>query len=343
MARAALLLWALLVPVPASATQPAWGADLSSWPAIAGQHSGFEPVSTWSEAGGTWIRVRVFHTSRHEHGRRDQARRLAARARQHDLKVLLALHLSDTWADPRRQELPRAWRGLGPERLADSLGAYVGSITRAFGDHIDAVQIGNEIDPGILLPHGSFASGGAVPLLRAATQTVDPDVAVVLHFSGQEGGRVAAERVDLLAAAGVRFDVVGLSWYPWWHGDAATLGRGLDLVTRTAGDRRVWIVETAHPFTLAWNDDVHNPVGRPEHLRAGLPATPVGQRTWFETLAAIADAHAATDAIFVWEPFWFAGTDPGSPWENLAWFDFEGTPLPVWGLLPRTPPAPRKE
>ncbi len=343
MARAALLLCALLVAAPASATEPAWGADLSSWPAIAAQHPGLDPVEAWAEAGGTWIRVRVFHTSRHAHGRRDQARRLAARSQQHGLRVLLSLHLSDTWADPGRQVTPGAWRGLGADALADSLGAYVGSITKAFGDSVDAIQIGNEIDPGILLPHGDFEADGAASLLRAATDGIAPEVPIVLHFSGQDEGRVAAARVDALAAAGVRFDVVGLSWYPWWHGDRAALRRALDRVARTAGDRRVWIVETAYPFTLGWNDDVHNPVGSSEHVRAGPPATPDGQRSWFAAVADIVDAHSATDVLFVWEPAWLAGDEPGSPWENLAWYDFDGDPLPVWDLLPGTAPGPTKE
>ena len=343
MARAALLLCALLVAAPASAAEPAWGADLSSWPAIAEQHPDFDPVSTWAEAGGTWIRVRLFHTSRHAHGRRDQARRLTARAREHGLKVVVALHLSDTWADPGRQEIPPAWRGLGPDALADSVSAYVGSITRDLGDRIDAVQIGNEIDAGILLPHGSFTAGGAVPLLRAAAAGVDPAVPIVLHFSGQDEGHVAAARVAALDAAGVRFDVVGLSWYPWWHGDHTALRRALDRVARTAVDRRLWVVESSYPFTLGWDDDVHNPVGAVEHVGAGPPATPDGQREWFGILAGVVGAHPATDTLFVWEPAWLAGDAPGSPWENLAWFDFDGTPLPAWNLLPGTAPGPTKE
>jgi len=339
----ALLLSAMLAVGSAPAAGPMWGADLSSWPAIADRHPGIDPVSAWAGAGGDWIRLRVFHTSRHEHGGREQAHRLATRAKRHGLKVLLALHLSDTWADPGRQELPRAWRGLAPEVLADSLAAYVASITAGFAGRVDAVQIGNEIDPGILLPHGSFESAGATRLLRAATARSDSTTTIVMHVSGQAEGKVAAARVTALDAAGVHFDVVGLSWYPWWHGDLAALRRALDRVARAAGERRVWIVETAYPFTLGWADAEHNVVGTTEQLRNGPPATPAGQRAWFAAVADLVRAQPATDALFAWEPAWLAGSAPGSPWENLAWIDFAGERLPVWDLLSGVPPAPRKD
>ena len=91
------------------------------------------------------------------------------------------------------------------------------------------------------------------------------------------------------------------------------------------------MVETAYPWTLGWFDDTHNPVGLPEHLLPGYPATPAGQRDF---LAAVLDiVRAVPDGrgrgVFWWAPEWIASDGFGSSWENLSLFDDEGEVLPA--------------
>ena len=134
---------------------------------------------------------------------------------------------------------------------------------------------------------------------------------------------------DRLAAQGVDFDVIGLSYYPWWHGTLDDVDATVDSLARRYG-KDIIIVETAYPWTLDWHDDTHNLVGLPEQLLPGYPATVDGQRAF---LADLIDIVAAAPGgrgrgLFYWAPECISVQGMGSPWENLALFDFNGDLLP---------------
>lgn len=344
-----LALLALLRSVPAtSAAEVAWGADLSSWSLVEraqGTCCEFGPetldaVEAWRRGGGRWVRVRMWNDPVDAHGSRDAAVAIAVRATELDLRVLLDLHFSDTWADPARQDPPAAWHDLALVDLADSVRVFTTSVLRQLrgaGATIDAVQIGNEIDGGMLWPSGRVAYGGTNGpdtsglelLLRAAIEAVraTSDAEVVLHTTA-----MASALLLRLRERGIDFDVAGLSYYPWWHGDLDTLERTLTAWT-SATDTPVWLVECAYPHTLAWNDAVHNPVGRPAHLLAEFPATPEGQLAYFRALRDRYRRAVENGVLFVFEPAWMSSPGAGSPFENLAWFDFSGRALAVWTVL----------
>jgi arabinogalactan endo-1,4-beta-galactosidase len=95
------------------------------------------------------------------------------------------------------------------------------------------------------------------------------------------------------------------------------------------------IVETAYPFTLGWNDNENNFVGLASQLQPGFTATPGGQAAF---IAAINNAVAALPGgrglgTCYWAPEYVANPALGSPWENLAAFDFSGRALPVLHTL----------
>lgn len=338
---------ALLSFAPATTTaEVTWGADLSSWTiverAAPGSCCEFGPetldaVEAWRRGGGRWVRVRIWNDPVDTHGSRDAAVAIALRATELDLRVLIDLHFSDTWADPGRQDPPATWRDLALDDLADSVRVFTSSVLRQLRDAgatIDAVQIGNEIDGGLLWPTGRIEygvekgpdTGRLELLLRAAIGAVraSTDAKVVLHTTAP-----AAVLLRRLHEHGVDFDVAGLSYYPWWHGDLDELERTLATWTATP----VWLVECAYPHTLAWNDAVHNPVGRPDQLLLEFPATPEGQLGYFRALRDRYRAFADDGVLFVFEPAWVSTPGAGSPFENLAWFDFSGRALAVWTVL----------
>jgi arabinogalactan endo-1,4-beta-galactosidase len=299
---------------------------------------------------------------------------LAARARAAGCDVLLDLHFSDTWADPGRQAKPAAWAALAFAALADSVRAHVRDALMTFAAHgapPAIVQLGNEITAGLLWDDGRVGGAFDTPaqwdnlaaLLKAAvagardaagpagasgapgapgaetTAGDGPDPGarrpeIMLHLD-RGGDNAGARRwLDNLIARGVEFDLIGLSYYPWWHGTLADLEANLaDLALRYGKD--LVVVETAYPWTLAWFDGTHNQVGLPSQLLPGYPATPEGQRAFLADLMAIVRSapRGRGRGLFWWAPEWIATPRFGSAWENTALFDEGGGALPALGAF----------
>ena len=287
------------------------------------------------------VRLRLFHSPDVLRDGLDDMLQLAQRARALDMHLVLALHLSDTWADPGHQQKPAAWETLPFAALEDSVRAYVERVMVALeaqGTTPAVVQIGNEITTGMLWDDGRV--GGPFDtdvqwqrlgrLLKAGVEGVraaaGDEVIVMIHID--RGGSPTGARwfFDRLTAEGVPFEWIGLSYYPWWHGPLDQFEATLDLVSRRY-EKPVFLAETAYPWTLQWFDNRNNIVGLAEHVLPGYPATPDGQARFLARIGTALDAVQATGVCY-WEPAYIAAPDFGSPWENLALFDETGEVLP---------------
>jgi arabinogalactan endo-1,4-beta-galactosidase len=306
-----------------------------------------DPVKLMAANGVNYARFKVWVNP--AGGFNDKADTLvkAKRASAAGMKLLIDFHYSDTWADPGKQYKPAAWADLPFDQLKQALYDHtydVLSALRAQGTPADMVQVGNEINPGMLWPDGRTYSpdnwDNLAQLLKAGAAAVKastPAAKVVLHLA--EGGKNAQHRwwFDSAIARGVEFDVIGLSHYTYWHGTLGALQRNmLDLTARYG--KPVMVVETAYGFTSAENDQEKNIFTAQHAASAGWPATPQGQaealRDIFNTVAAVPGALG----VFYWEPTWTAvqgaGWDPADPssgdgWENQALFDYNGRALPA--------------
>ncbi len=134
----------------------------------------------------------------------------------------------------------------------------------------------------------------------------------------------------------VDYDIIGLSYYPWWHGKSLdTLQLTLNQLA-TKYDKEVVIAETAYPFTLSWNDWTNNFIGNANQLIPGYPATEAGQKAFLWKLRTIVQSNPAGKGFCYWEPEWISIKGPqstvGSPWENLALFDFQNKVLPAMSV-----------
>lgn len=358
-----LLLFAVMAatcPPGARAAGPVRGADLSSLPRVEAGGGLFRdadgnPAGALDllRAGGLEaVRIRLWHSPADGACSLGESLALARRARDAGCDILLDIHYSDTWADPGHQRPPAAWDGLAPGALADSVRAYTRDVVAAFmaqGAAPRWVQVGNEVTGGLLwdagrvdIADGDEAQWDRLAVLLQAGSTGAREAAgdapaaapqVMVHLDRGGDNRGARAFLDRLAARGVCFDAIALSYYPWWHGDLAALRDNLaDLAARYG--KPVHVVETAYPWTLDWLDDVHNLVGEPSQLLPGLPATPAGQREFLAAVtAAVADVPGGLGgSVFWWEPAWIAAPRHGSPWENLALFGADGRPLPALGL-----------
>ncbi|MCD2196192.1 arabinogalactan endo-1,4-beta-galactosidase [Actinomycetospora endophytica] len=300
-----------------------------------------------ADHGATDVRIRVWVDP--PSGSSDLATALTIARRAHDagLAVILDLHYSDTWADHQRQETPSRWRGLDLPDLAGVVQTYTRETLAAFdrqGTPVDVVQVGNEISHGMLWPTGWVGPGddadwsAFLTLLRAGVRGAHegaPRARVMLHVD-TGGDAVATSRfVDHVDAAGIRFDVIGLSYYPFWNGSLDQLSRTLDgLVDRYHRD--VLVAETAYPWTLEQGDHLQNIVTSANQLPDGarFPPTPQGQAAYYEALrAVVANVPGGHGLGFLaWEPDWLPpvgwASGEGNHYANLSMFSWDGNGLP---------------
>jgi arabinogalactan endo-1,4-beta-galactosidase len=301
--------------------------------------------------GATYTRLRVWVNPAPGTSDLEAALTLATRARAAGLKIVLNLHYSDTWADRTNQEIPAAWTGQDAEELGRTVETYTRSVVEAFaqqGTPADIVQIGNEITYGMLWPKGQIYRednsedwAGFAGLLEAgvkgakAGNPADPP-RIMMHTDtgGDRNGSV--EFFDNLQQQGVSFDLIGLSYYPFWHGSLANLNGTLQALA-TRYDKDIIIAETAYPWTLASGTNARSVVDNIAELpdAATCPPTPEGQAKYFETLSRVLrevpGGHGA--GYLVWEPGWLPGVPADARTENthsnLTLFDWSGNGLPA--------------
>ena len=309
-----------------------------------------DPLRLALDAGWGMVRLRLWNAPAEPWNGLDSTLAAAHRVRAAGLAWMLDLHYSDTWADPGHQPMPAAWRSLAFPALRDSVYAFTRAVMHACvieGVPPAAVQVGNEIEGGLLWDAGRVGWPGSAwdtsvqwsrltALLAAASRGVHdafppgraPEVLVHLSTSGN----AAHTRwfLDHLSAARVPFDAVGFSYYPWWHGSLAGAEANLRDVASRYG-KRVWIVETSYPWTLASADRVGNFVTSEAQLLPGYPASPEGQLAFLEDVVALERRlpGGLGAGVLVWEPELLAVPGgPSDPSENLTLFDFSGRALP---------------
>jgi beta-galactosidase len=170
----------------------------------------------------------------------DSTLSMARRVKAAGMGLLLDFHYSDYWADPQQQNKPLAWADLAYAALRDSVRGYTSMVLRALerqGTLPDMVQIGNEINHGLLWPDGHIANlDGLAGLLRAGVEgaeAVAPQMPVMMHIALGGQNDEARFWLDNMIARGVEFDILGLSYYPRWHGTLEDLYGNLhDLANR---------------------------------------------------------------------------------------------------------------
>ena len=329
---------------------------------------------TLSEAGVNYIRLRVWNDPYDENGHGygggnndiETALALGKRATEYGMKVCIDFHYSDFWADPKRQLVPKAWAGMSVSEKSKALHDYtVESLTMLLDGGVDVgmVQIGNEINYGM---SGESSQANVTKLLSEGSRAVrevadsfDKDIKIVVHYTNIEDKEQVKNRVTNLGLAGVDYDYIGLSYYPFWDGDFENMQSVVKMIREELG-KEVFLAETSYCYTSQDGDGSGNSVSGTDDIVDGYPATVQGQANILrDTMAAANDAGAL--GIFYWEGVWLpvgAATDNNSPiwetygsgwassyagdydpddaglyyggcsWENQALFSFDGHPLP---------------
>jgi hypothetical protein len=231
------------------------GADISFLPELESRGMKFKDSGIEKDAilmlrdhGFNYIRLRIFVNPENDKGYSPQkgycglkyTLEMAKRIKNADLKLLLDFHYSDYWADPQKQTKPLAWENLSFETLKDSVKIYTSKVLTALKDQgtlPDMVQIGNEINHGMMWPDGHISNPDQLAeLIKSGIEgvnAIDPKIPVMLHIALGGQNKEAVFWLDNMIARGVKFDIIGLSYYPRWHGTLDDLKFNLnDLVKR---------------------------------------------------------------------------------------------------------------
>ncbi|MDB5205467.1 MAG: Beta-galactosidase Arabinogalactan endo,4-beta-galactosidase [Flavisolibacter sp.] len=217
------------------------GADISFLPQLEDRGVKFSDKGVQKDAieilkdhGFNYVRLRIFNDPARDSGGYSPKRgfcdlahtkQMAKRVKAAGMKLLLDFHYSDTWADPGKQYKPAAWKNLSFTDLKKALYDYTKQVMQELEDQgttPDMVQVGNEINHGMVWPEGSVNNVDSMTQLIAAgiaaVKAVDPAVVIMIHVAlgGQNDETVFF--MDQMMARKVSFDVMGLSYYPKWHG-----------------------------------------------------------------------------------------------------------------------------
>ncbi len=338
-------------PVDSTAHVQFRGADLSFLPEIEQSGTKFHDstgekpaLDIFKEYGCNLVRVRLWYNPVNSHSSLGEVLTFCQRINLAGMQILLDLHYSDTWADPSHQATPAAWAGLSIDALKDSVKAYtqmVIGLLKAQNTLPAIVQVGNEINAGLLWNAGKINNsadpnwGNLAALVKSGIDgikavDVDNKIAIMLHYAELDG---AADFYSNMKALNVPFDIMGLSYYPWWsEKDLTFLQQQLNSLA-TSFNKKVFIAETAYPWTLLWSDNTNNSVGEASQLIPAYAATAQGQLQYLLKLKTIMAAvpNSLGIGFCYWEPDWVAFKGPsstdGSSGENLALFDFSNKAL----------------
>ncbi len=283
-----------------------------------------------SENGINYIRVRVWNDPFDADGNGygggncdiDNAVQIGKRATQYGMKLLVDFHYSDFWADPAKQMVPKAWRGMDIDEKSEALYQYTKESLQKLVDAgvaVGMVQIGNETN-GAMCGENSSSLGGwkkLMQLMRAgsrAVREVCPEALVAVHFANPEKVTNYDSYGKNLDYYQVDYDVFASSYYPFWHGTLENLSQVLSKIAETYG-KKVMVAETSYAFTAEDTDFYGNTIGDGGGIVKNYPFTQQGQANLVrDVIDTVVNKTTNGIGVFYWEGTWISSG--GESWEE---------------------------
>ena len=264
----------------------------------------------------------------------DYVKSLGKQIKDAGFDLILDFHYSDTWADPAKQWTPAAWVSLTDEQLYEKIYEYTkDALTQMCdaGATPDFIQPGNEISYGMLW--GAYNASASslkkcyvnssanwdrfTTLLENAIKAcreVCPDAKVILHTERVQQTNVLSNFYTKMKNANIDYDIIGLSYYPAWHGNLATLESALNAMTTAFPDKDIMIVETGYSY--AWAIP-----GTSFDYSSVYPYTDAGQNSYTVDLISLLNKYDNVKGLFWWWMEYNANGTSLSGWYNAPLFD----------------------
>lgn len=334
-----------------------------------------DPLDAFAKNGVDCMRIRVWNDPYGDGGEPYLAGgcdingyiKLGRLAMSKGYRLLLDFHYSDFWADPGKQTIPKAWTGYGIDELTDAVYEFTKSCLNVAckeGVAPEFIQVGNEITNGMLWPVGRLTEGegergnydNLCRLIDAgcrACREVIPSAKIILHLERSNDMAVYREFFTKMKEADIDYDIIGASYYPYWHGTPDELFENLDACRRFG--KELMVVELGYGFTTEsylLDGEARRLVIDSERayvpgLTEKYPMNPEGQADFVRDFLAKARENGI-DGVFYWEPAWLPGEkicwaseagqkyiheegkSTSNEWANQCLFDYEGKKLPAF-------------
>ncbi len=280
-----------------------------------------QPISdmlTWlKEQGWNAMRVRLFvdpslapDAAKGEGVRQDleYVKALGKRIKDTGLFFMLDFHYSDTWADPGNQTTPASWIQVNTPTF-EYIYTYTKDCLKALTDAgatPDLIQTGNEISFGMLwdgckvsansgwnayLDTNWDALSTALKNAGRACREVCPEAKIIIHTEQAANTPLVTDFYQRMEQYGVDYDIIGTSYYPYYHGSMTQLDKTITQWETTFPDKKIMVVETGCAYHWAVGDNDQ-----------GYPVTYEGQRQFTADLIAKLQAHENVNGLFWWFP-----------------------------------------
>lgn len=293
------------------------------------------PLDFFKQEGMNAMRVRLFvdpsNASTSDQGDGvvqdlDYVTSLCKRIKAAGFKLLLDFHYSDTWADPAKQWTPKDWLSLSDSELGTKLYSYTKEVLNHLKSESaapDFIQTGNEISYGMLwgaenTTKNHCYAGDAydatswnrfTTLLKQAGKAcreVCPDAKIVLHTERVAQTSVLKHFYEQMNSASVDYDIIGLSYYPSYHGTLGTLNQSVNNMEIAFPEKEIMIVETGYPYAWEMNGTTYD-------YTATYPYSDEGQCKFTQDLISTLKKHSKVIGLFWW---WMEANENGLDWST---------------------------
>lgn len=248
---------------------------------------------------------------------------------------MLDFHYSDTWADPSKQWTPAAWLSLDNSQLQTKIYDYTKDCLQqlnAAGASPDFIQTGNEISYGMLWgtsgtsANRCYTSSDAANWNRftnllkqagKACREVCPRAQIIIHSERTPKPNVLIDFFNRMKNANVDYDIIGLSYYPYFHGNLNTLKTAINRLETANYGKKIQIVETGYPSQ--WEVP-----GTSYNYTATYPYSVAGQKQFTQDLITMLKEHPLVNGLSWWYPEANAKGctgDLSSGWYNAGLFN----------------------
>ncbi len=345
-----LLITALLCSTNTLRAQKYVGGDISMLPkyeeagVVYKDKSGntvSDVLGFFNEEGLNAMRVRLFVDPSNDNDKAvcqdlEYVKALGKRIKDAGMKLILDFHYSDTWADPGKQWTPNAWKDMTDEQLKDTIYGYTKYCLEqmvAAGATPDFIQTGNEISYGMLWGTKAAVGGNNtnrcytnspqanwtrfINLLKKAGQAcreVCADAKIIIHSERTRKPSVLTDFFDRMTNASLDYDIIGLSYYPAYHGSLEDLETALTTLEGKNYGKDIMVVETGYSYAWA--------LGNTEFDYTGTyPYTEEGQRQFTAALVTKLNNHESVKGLFWWWPEDNGNSGVTSGWWNAALYN----------------------
>ncbi len=266
------------------------GADISGATGLEARHvqlrnSQGEPrecTALMRELGLNAVRLRVWVNPKGGFSGKDDVVRMARRAKDWGMALMIDFHYSDWWADPGQQNIPAAWKDMNYEQMKKALADHTRDVLQAIkeaGVDVRWVQVGNETTNGFLWPMGRAQEqmrqyAGLTDAGYVAVKQVFPKAEVIIHLDGAYDPKRYDFIFDGLKKYGTHYDMIGLSVYPYWDMKGGHTKSWQETVEKATDNiNRLWTKYRKPMMVVETGVEAQKPVEGKEILSAVIDAS----------------------------------------------------------------------